>query len=197
MRNRIKAAASIVVGGAALVLPASALAVSFGADLDRNVQPSNASEQGDPCSDVTGEPGKCTRVLMEGYQNAGGEKAPKDGKIRQIKLIAQGPGHFKLVLAKAKPNQEKAKVTRRGPRIEYKGQPNNNALTYKVEKFDVNLKVKKGEWLGIESKRTSMLRCSGGGAAQLLFQPPLPVGGDFKKADSDDGCFLLLEAVIR
>jgi hypothetical protein len=40
-----------------------------------------------------------------------------------------------------------------------------------------------------------MLRCSSGGTNQLLFQPPLPVGGPFEKADDDDGCWLLLEAI--
>jgi len=42
-----------------------------------------------------------------------------------------------------------------------------------------------------------MLRCSSGGPNQLLFQPALGVNGPFETATDTDGCWLLLEAVIK
>ena len=47
MRNRLKTTVLVVLGGTMLAVPASAHAAFFGADLDRNVQPSNAPENGD------------------------------------------------------------------------------------------------------------------------------------------------------
>ena len=71
------------------------------------------------------------------------------------------------------------------------------AESYRLEKFKVNVKVKKGQYLATESKTSSMLRCSSGGANQLLFQPALDLGGLFEPATDTDGCWLLLEAVYE
>jgi hypothetical protein len=61
----------------------------------------------------------------------------------------------------------------------------------------VDIPVEKGEYLAVESRRTSFLRCSSGGPNQLLFQPALLLGDPFQTADGDDGCWLLLEAVYE
>jgi hypothetical protein len=57
--------------------------------------------------------------------------------------------------------------------------------------------VKKGQSLAIRSSETSMLRCSSGGPNQLIFSPPLSLGNPFQPATDTDGCWLLLEAVIK
>lgn len=183
------------VATAALALPATASADYFGAKLNKNTQPSN-SLPAHKCNE-TGKAQKCTRVSVDALYNLGGAKAHKDGTIRKIKLIAGGPGSFKLQLAKAKPNQEKAKVVRSGPQIRYEGQGPVWNEPYKIETFPVNLKVYKGEYLAIKAKKTSMLRCNSGSTRQLLFQPPLAVGGPFMSADDTDGCHLLLKAVYK
>jgi hypothetical protein len=179
---------------AAMAIPSSGLAAtSFGAKLNQNIQPSN-SQPAHPCEyNAPAQP--CTRVEMDAYNNAGHERAPKDGTIKQIKLIAGGAGSFRLQIAKANAVQQTAKVVEQGPTIHYQGQPNNNALHYEVETFNVNVPVKKGEYLATKSKKTSMVRCSSGGPNQLLFQPALSVGGPFEQATDHDGCWLLLQAV--
>ena len=177
------------------VIPATQAdaATKFGAKLTPEVQPSNAS-QAHPCEPA---PGKCSRISMEAYGRPdGGHKAPKDGTIKKIRIIAGEEGSFRLQLARAKADQEKAKVVYTGPKLSYDGQPDGNE-PYAIESFKVNVHVEKGDHLGILSRKTSMLRCSSGGANQLLFQPPLSVGIPFQTADATDGCWLLLEAVYK
>jgi hypothetical protein len=195
MNRKILTAAALAA--LALAVPASASAESFGSKLARNIQPSNAGTDGHPC--FKGMPGKCTRVMMEGYTNGPGvgkPKAPHDGKIKKLKLIAQGPGSFRPLLAKVKPGPEKAKVVRRGPKLRYDGQQ-GGGQSYDIETFNVNIRVKKGQYLAVESRRTSFLRCSSGGTNQLLFQPALQLNDPFASATGTDGCWLLLEAVYK
>ena len=135
MFRKITTAAALAA--VALAIPASASAESFGSKLTPNIQPSNAGVKGHPC--VQGDPGACTRVMMEGYTNGSGvgsPKAPHDGTIDKLKIIAQGPGKFRPALAKAKPNAEQARLTYRGSQIEYDGQQ-GGGMDYDIETFDV------------------------------------------------------------
>src|SRR5262245_58754878 len=100
----------IALAGAAaiaLAIPASGQAVTkFGSKLNKNVQPSNGAP-GLKCTPQKTE--RCTFLMNEAYAPPnpnGKQKAPKDGKIGKIKLIAATPGHFKLAIAKLK-NGEK------------------------------------------------------------------------------------------
>ena len=178
------------------VVPAvSGAATKFGAELTPDVQPSNAGD-GHLCEPDMGDP--CTRVSMEAYGRPnGGHRAPRDGVIKKIRIIAQSEGSFRLQLARARAEQEKAKVTYTGEKLRYDGQAGPDSGTYDIESFRVNVPVEKGDHLGIKARKTSMLRCSSGGPNQLLFQPPLAVGGPFETADATDGCWLLMEAVYR
>lgn len=191
-------------GVAAVLLAAPAMSqasTSFGAKLTPDVQPSNAGEA-HPC--IPGEEQAttaCTRVLMDAYGRPDQPNAPKSGKIKRIKLIAGEAGTFRLQIVKANPDTEQAKLVRNGPVINYQGQPplgeDDVQETYRVEKFKVNVKVKKGQYLAIQSTETSMLRCSSGGPNQLIFSGPLQFGDPFRPADTTDGCWLLLEARIK
>ncbi len=194
MFNRTKTLVALAVAALAMVaVPAAASAATFGADVEPDVQPSNA---GTPhkCSGFEGK--TCTWVLNDAYGNPGGEKAPKSGKLKRIKLIAGAPGSFKLQLVKVTKSQ-RAKVVTQGPRIHYQGQSNPNADTYEVEKFKVNVPVHKGEQLAIKTKRTSTLRCSSGGDNTLLYNPALKVGHTLQSLGSDDGCWMLIEGVVK
>ena len=182
---------------ALLLVPASSMAgPHFGAKLTPDVQPSNASTA-HPCTPLEGQ--SCTRVAMEGYYRPEQPNAPKAGTIKRVRLIAGEAGSFRLQIAKARPGSQQAKIVRNGPRISYQGQTPDadESGVYSVESFKVNVKVKKGEYLAIKSTSTSMLRCSSGGPNQLLFQPPLALGSPFRTADDTDGCWLLLEAVMK
>ena len=187
---------------AVMIAPATSMAapVKFGSKLNPTVQPSN-SLPGLGCGEVAGP---CTFVQNEAYGRPdGGELAPKTGTIKKIRLIAGGPGSFKLQIAKVKRSTlfgaNEAKVVANGPRISYLGQTeaNDEASSYRVETFDVDVPVKKGQQLALKGNVTSMVRCSSGGDNTLIYTPPLFLGGYFTPASSTDGCWLLMEAVIK
>ena len=186
---------------AMMIAPAigAAAPVKFGSKLNPTVQPSN-SLPGLKCSQEA--PGPCTMVQNEAYGRPdGGELAPKTGTIKKIRLIAGGPGSFKLQIAKVKRSTlfgtNEAKVVYNGPRISYQGQTeaNDEAGSYRVETFDVNVPVKKGQQLALKGNITSMVRCSSGGDNTLIYTPSL--GSAFRPATETDGCWILMEAVIR
>jgi hypothetical protein len=192
------AVSAVLAATALTAVPAAghAATVKFGAKLGPNVQPSNAGS-GHPCSDP--EPTlACTRVMMDAYGRPnGGARAPRDGVITRLRLIANVPGQFRLQIARANPQNEVGRVLRAGPVIHYQGQSDPNADTYEVESFDVHVPVHQGERLAIRGNNTSLLRCSSGGANTLVYIPPLVAKGDSRPASDHDGCWLLLEAVVR
>jgi hypothetical protein len=183
------------------IIPATAMAapVKFGSKLDPTVQPSN-SLPGLRCGEAVSGP--CTFVQQEAYGRPdGGELAPKTGTIKKIRLIAGGPGSFKLQIAKVKRSTlfgtNEAKVVYNGPRISYQGQTELNFEddSYRVETFNVDVPVQKGQQLALKGNITSMIRCSSGGDNTLIYAPPL--GSSFRPATNTDGCWILMEAVIR
>ena len=111
MSRTVKAVAGLLVAAVAMLgaVSAAQAATMFGAHVTPKVQPSNA---GTPhkCNGFEGQ--KCTWVLNDAYGNAGGEKAPTDGKLKEIRLIAGAPGNFRLQLVKVNKKQ-KAKVTKK------------------------------------------------------------------------------------
>jgi hypothetical protein len=186
---------------AMMIVPAlsAAAPVKFGSKLNSTVQPSN-SLPGLGCGEAVSGP--CTFVQEEAYGRPdGGELAPRTGTIRKIRLIAGGPGSFRLQIAKVKRSTlfgtNEAKVVHTGPRISYQGQTalNFEDDSYRVESFDVDVPVKKGQQLALKGNLTSMVRCSSGGANTLIYTPPL--GPGFRPATNTDGCWILIEAVIR
>lgn len=189
---------------ALMVAPAAGLAkapVKFGAKLDPTVQPSN-SLPAHPCTQEA--PGKpCTMVQNDAYGRAGFERAPKTGTIKRIRVIAGGPGRFRLQIAKVKRSTlfgtNEAKVVRNGPKLSYQGQDEASweGDRYTVESFEVDIPVKKGQQLALRGNYTSMVRCSSGGDNTLIYQAPLRPRSPFQAATDGEGCWLLMEAVIR
>jgi hypothetical protein len=183
------------------VVPTTGMAkapVHFGAKLNSTVQPSN-SLPGLTCNGPETPLEPCTMVLNEAYGRPdGGEIAPKTGTIKKIRLIAGGPGSFRLMAVKHI-NGTDSKATRYGQRISYTGQSEvaEEEGDYRVESFPVEMKIKKGEQLALRGSITSMIRCSSGGDHTLIYTPPLFLGGSFTPASNTDGCWLLMEAVIK
>jgi hypothetical protein len=192
----VAAAASLAL----MVAPTTGLAkapVKFGAKLDPTVQPSN-STPAHPCSqEAAGQ--YCTMIENDAYGRPGVERAPKSGRIRAIRVIAGGPGSFQLQIAKVRKADDYAKVVRTGPKLAYQGQSEANweSDNYNVEKFKVNVPVRKGQQLALLGNYTSMVRCSSGGDNTLIYQPFLRPGNPFQPATDTDGCWILMEAVIR
>ena len=160
MKKLVLAAIAVL---AVTIVPATSMAapVKFGSKLNPTVQPSN-SLPGLGCGELAGP---CTFVQQEAYGRPdGGELAPKTGTIKKIRLIAGGPGSFKLQIAKVKRSTlfgtNEAKIVANGPRINYLGQSELNFEddSYRVETFDVNVPVKKGQQLALKGNITSMAR---------------------------------------
>jgi hypothetical protein len=192
--------AAALACAATMVAPAvgTAAPVKFGSKLNPTVQPSN-SQPGLICPS-----GVCTMIQNEAYGRPdGGELAPKTGTIKRIRLIAGGPGSFKLQIAKVQRATQgtthNAKVLYTGPTLSYTGQTEANyeSGSYEVESFPVNVPVKKGQQLALRGNITSMVRCSSGGNNTLLYTPALFAGSPFRAASDTDGCWILIEAVIR
>jgi len=188
------------------VVPAAGMAkapVRFGAKLNSTVQPSN-SLPGLTCNGPETPLVGCTMILNEAYGRPdGGELAPRDGTIKEIRLIAGGPGSIRLQIEKVNRatlfGSKEAKAVRYGPQIHYQGQTEANFEddSYRVESFPVDIPIKKGQQLGLRGQITSMIRCSSGGDNTLIYTPPLFLGGPFTAATNTDGCWILMEAVIR
>lgn len=194
-----------LVSLAAMVAPAAGMAapVKFGSELNSTIQPSN-SLPGLKCAGPEDPAPACTMVQEEAYGRPdGGHLAPKTGTIKRIRVIAGGPGSFRLQIAKVKRSTlfgtNEAKVVHTGPRITYTGQTDANFEndSYKVESFPVNVPVRKGQQLALRGNITSMVRCSSGGPNTLLYTPPLVAGSPFRPATGTDGCWILMEAVIK
>jgi hypothetical protein len=165
--------------------------VRFGAKLTTNLQPSNAGPA--HICDVSDAPEPCTWVMNKAQDRLNGEKAPMNGVIRKIRLIAAVPGQFQLQFVKFHSGHGKA--VKNGPVINYQGQPDTaTAGGYVIEVFPVNITIKQGWRLAAKASSLSTLRCNSGGPAVYQFVPPLVVGAGFRDPDSDDGCMLLLEA---
>lgn len=202
--QKIARRAGIIAAFACLalaVVPAAGQAkapVRFGALLNSKVQPSN-SLPGLTCNGPETALEPCTMVLNDAYGRPnGGEIAPKTGTIKKIRMIAGGPGSFRLMAVK-KINGTDALAKRYGQRISYRGQMESaeEEGDYNVESFPVDMKIKKGEQLALRGSITSMIRCSSGGPNTLIYTPPLFLGGYFTPASNTDGCWLLMEAVIK
>lgn len=203
---RFSGIAAAVASIAMMVAPASGIAaapVKFGAKLNPTVQPSNGLP-GLQCIPMSPTP--CTMVQNEAYgRPGGGEVAPKTGTIKRIRVIAAGPGSFRPQIATVKHSAStvlgatKAKVTYTGPQLSYAGQTaaNEESGTYRVESFAVNIPVKKGQQLALRGSISSMIRCSSGGHNTLVFTPALKAGQPQQGATDANGCWILMEAVIR
>jgi hypothetical protein len=191
------------LAGAAVVavvaMPSSALGASkFGAKLSKVIDPVGAS----PAHQCLPAAGGCTRAGVA-YTHTGAVggnvQAPESGKIKRVRLIAATPGNFRFFLLKLRDldlttGTGLARAKRKGPRIEYEG---NGFTTKPIEHFKVGVKVRKGEFLAIKSRKTSTLDCTTTTAQQLVYQPPLGLGGGFVASRAFDTCQLLIQAVVK
>jgi hypothetical protein len=201
-RSGLAAAAASL---ALMLAPVAGLAqapVKFGAKLDPTVQPSNSLPGLQCLAERLNSP--CTMVQNEAYGRPdGGELAPRSGTIKKIRLIAGGPGTFRLQIAKVKRSTlfgaNEFKVVTNGPKLSYQGQTEANweSDSYRIESFKVDVPVKKGQQLAIHTNGTSMIRCSSGGDNTLIYAFGKYPRQPFSPATSTDGCWLLIEAVIR
>jgi hypothetical protein len=190
-----------VIAALALIVPASGLAAAkFGAKLrnpDGSVIQPTAPKGGNNCkqADSSVGAGQCTRVAVSFDRGSPGNnrKAPKNGIINKINVVASGPGKFRLFMARVR-GGDRSKVRKKGPNMSYTG---DSTAPYTIEHLPLHLRVKKGDYLSIQAKRTSMLSCTAGSVRQLLYVPPLVVGDPLENANGTDDCSLLIQAVYK
>lgn len=164
----------------------------FGSKLNHQLTPPQFCDQND-------EARICSWLLEIGQQNTARTRAPRNGTIGKIRLMACDPGTFVLQIARANPATDEARVIRTGPLINYQGDSRNcNGNNFQIEEFNVNVPVRQGDFLAVVANRVAFLyNASGDGS--ILFSPPLPDGGPNRPASDDvdgDG-FLMLQAVLN
>lgn len=163
----------------------------FGADLDSNAFPSNAFS-GWPCPDSDAS---CTQVMNWAY-GGGIVEAPKNGYVDKIRLIAGEPGSVRLFFVKVKPGTKQAKAVKKGPILNYSGQPDDD-VPMTIQTFDIpDIYVKAGWRLAIKGKNPSLMRCDAGNGS-YVYQPGLVVGAAFRNATETDSCSILIKAIYR
>jgi hypothetical protein len=196
-RIAIRSAVFAAVG--LMALPAASSAFRFGAQLNR--EPINSAPPRSCALDSNvGLASPCTRVLISSENGLadGHLKSPKDGVVTQFRIRASSPGsiRFKLVrlrnvnqansTAEGKARAKSQKFTVQGRGLD----PANQ-----IESFNVNMTVKKGDYVAIEGSKTGAERCGAGGPRQLMWSPSLKVGDPFRKNDAHGNCTLMVQAV--
>ena len=194
--KRIAIPAALAAAGL-LALPATSGAFKFGATLDR--EPDNSAPP-HSCEQDAEVPSPCTRVLVRSETGLvdGNLTSPKAGKLTKIRVRAGAAGkvRFKLVRLKdANPaaGTIKGKAVAKSKQFDVQG--NGFDATNATESFSVNMTVRKGDYLAVDSSKTSVLRCTSGGVRQFLFSPPLAVGDPFRTTKATGSCTLMVQAV--
>lgn len=185
-----------------LIGQAEAKTYTFGIRLDH--EPSNSAPGHNCREDGSDDPTPaCTRVALdEGNAVADGLRAPRNGTIVKFRVRAGAPGEltFRLVrlhsLGFDPAIGDYAGFGRgagTGPTVQVAGRGFDE--TNPIEEFPARLKVRKGDYLGLDSSATSALYCSGGGNNQMIFSPTL--GRTFRASTQTEGCELLVQAVMK
>ena len=113
-------------------------------------------------------------------------------------MIADDEGRFRLQIVRAHETSSGfvGKVVRNGPIIVYDGQPDPNE-PYDVESFRVNVPVRRGERLAINDAQDLDPPLQLGRAEHAPLPAAAHPGAGFRANSDDDGCWLLIEAVVR
>ncbi len=194
-----------LMGAAFLAAPAASMAknITFGSRLDH--EPSNSAPGHNCREDGSDDPTPtCTRIeLDKSFGVKAGLRAPANGRIVKFSVRAGAPGKMTLRLVhlnsfafNSNVNEwiAKGKGAGTGPTVSYKGLGFSETGN-PVETFKANLKVHKGDYLGLDSTATSALYCSSGGPNQAIFSPKL--GKKVRSTSKTDGCELMLQAVMK
>lgn len=167
---------------------------TFGSRLTPSTQPSNAGK-GIYCKD--NDKGQMCSAVMTTARNRpdSATRAPKDGVIAKVRLIACFPGTFVLQLARMDAATGVVDSVRTGPTINYVGDKKHcNRSRLDIEEFSVDLQVTKGERLAVLATKIGFVYSAGDNGSQL-FDPPL-ADGETGRTPFDEGTgIILLEAV--
>jgi hypothetical protein len=201
-KARLATACVAALGAFALFAASASASITwFGSSLDHS--PANA---GSTCAQdgVSGPSATCTHVgsFYPGF--SGRATSPANGTIVAVQLLPQGPMTMvvKVVNVKGLSSNEKhvqAQATAKSGTIHVPG-PTTNELEdseIPVETFFVQLKVKKGQEIAIDTKSNTAEYCSDGTPGQTLFDPVLQIGKPFRSNQGVDGCLMLVKAIVE
>lgn len=139
----------------------------------------------------------CSWVLMEAQGQPNKAKAPRDGTIAKIRVVACAPrGSFVLQIVRVKQATEEARVIRTGPVINYQGTGRNCRVSrnFDIEEFDVNVPVSKGDSLAVIATQVRFMYNPGSGPS-IMFDPPLAEGDPLRTTGLASG-FLMMQAEL-
>ena len=183
---------------ALLAVPSTSGAFKFGAKLDR--EPSNSAPPHDCAKDGGDIESPCTRVMIRSETGLVNNNltSPKAGKVTKIRVRAGAAGSIRIKLVRLKDlnpaaGTVKGKAVAKSKVLQVQG--NGFDATNPVESFNVNMTVRKGDYLGFDSSKTSVLSCSSGGTRQFLFHPTLTVGDPFQTTGFEGSCTLMVQAI--
>jgi hypothetical protein len=160
----------------------------FGAKFTHQLTPPEAC--------TTKKSAMCSWVMMEAQGNAAHLKAPRNGTIAKIRVVACAPrGSFVLQIVRVKAG-EQAKVLSTGPVINYQGTTRNCRVSrrFDIEEFDVNVPVRRGDSLAVVATEVRFMYNSSSGPS-IMFDPPLAEGDAFRTTDLASG-FLMMQAEL-
>jgi len=186
--------AAIVLASISPLAVSAATPVRFGAKLTHETQPTPPEK----CGDTVGksDPRTCTWVAVEAFENGGHEKAPKAGTIHKVRIVSCVAGSFTVQVARARPGEDKARIVRSGPTLNYVKDSQSGGCggpdgeNYKIQSFNVSLHVEKGDYIAVKGAKIGFIHNSSSGDA-LVFEPRLPTGGGFQVADESTGGMLI------
>jgi hypothetical protein len=196
--RRISICAAALATAGLLVLPAASGAFRFGAKLNR--EPDNSAPPHDCSKDGGDITSPCTRVLVASETGLVDNhlRSPNNGMLTKIKVRAGAAGSVRFKLLRLR-NVNTGAETADGKAVAkskvFHVQGNGFNATNNIETFNVNMKVRKGDYIGFDSSKTSVLRCSSGGVRQFLFAPPLAVGDPFESTSFAGSCTLMVQAI--
>ncbi|MEZ4595399.1 MAG: hypothetical protein R3C32_00430 [Chloroflexota bacterium] len=179
--------------------PVGAAGTRWGSKLNTNLQPSNGSRY---CDDDGSPHPICSWMFRAVLDRPGGQKAPKDGYVSKVRLIACAPGSLYLQFGKIRknpndPSRYQAKVRRTSAKVSFHGDADCNA-PYSIETINIpDVYVHKGEYFGVRAKNPKALRCFSGSPNVLEFDPALSDGGSYRNPDDTNGCFPTIELEYR
>jgi hypothetical protein len=180
---------------------ASAKIFMFGSSFSN--PPANA---GSTCAQdgVSGPSATCTHVGSFYPGNSGHAQSPASGTIVAVQLTPSAPMSMvvKVVNVRNLSSNEhhgQAQATAKSGTIHVPG-PTTNQLEdseIPIETFFVQLPVKKGQEIAIDTKSNTAEYCADGTPGQLLFDPVLQIGKPFRGSQGVDGCLMLVRAVVE
>lgn len=181
--------------------PVGAAGTRWGSKLTTSVQPQNFQRY---CDDDGSPHPNCSWMFRHVYGREGGQKAPKNGYVSKVRIIACSAGSFYLQFGKIrkKPgssSQYQAKVRRTSSRISFNGDPDGcDDGTYTINTINIpDVYVYKGEYFGVRAKTPRALRCNSGSPNVLEFTPVLSNGGSYRNPTDTNGCDPLIELEYR